>query len=129
MSTYKWITRPEVRILLPHQLDGSTDVLELVGDLGWQDNDGYKLWLPEGWRWNGSSIPEFAWPLIGHPLTPSFLYASALHDAGCRARTEPSHIVHKRFYYGLRASGVSWRTAYTKYAIVREFGPSFPGFT
>lgn len=36
--------------------------------------------VPEGFVCDGSSIPRFAWPLIGHPLEGEFGLCGFLHD-------------------------------------------------
>jgi hypothetical protein len=47
------------------------------------DNDEYKLFFPDGYSWDGASIPfGFRW-LIGSKGDPKFLIPSMVHDKMC----------------------------------------------
>lgn len=39
-----------------------------------------KIIVPNGFVCDGSSIPEFAWPIVGHPLLGGNAQAGFLHD-------------------------------------------------
>ena len=50
--------------------------------------------IPEGYRWDGASIPRFCWRIIGNPTDAKFLIPSLLHDVLC----ENHHYVNGNRY-------------------------------
>lgn len=38
---------------------------------------------PEGYSWDGASIPRWAWSIMGHPLEGDLRFASLVHDWLC----------------------------------------------
>ena len=38
---------------------------------------------PEGYSWDGASIPRWAWTVMGHPLEGDLRFASLVHDWLC----------------------------------------------
>lgn len=120
-----WITNPVVKVLLPEAVDApqAGTFLRLETALGWQDEDGTIHTVPAGFVWNGASIPRLFWFPINHPLRNRYLRSSCLHDYGCYLKAEPASVVHRRFYYGLRADGVSWLNAQLMWRAVQLGGP------
>ena len=47
--------------------------------------DGITHWveIPAGYRFDGASIPQLAWSVIGGPFDPQFALAAAVHDWHC----------------------------------------------
>ena len=117
-----WCTMPTI---LPER--GS--YVRLRGDLVFRDTimraggDGDLFVVPDGYRFNGASIPRPLWPLIGHPLFGEYVYPSALHDWECEFQFRPPLEVHHRFGRALRASSLTgWRRDAMVKAVVK-FGP------
>ena len=98
-------------------------VLKLREQLLYTDPNGVTYNVPEGFEYDGASIPKFAWSIVGHPFMPGYIRPAALHDLLCRTRPLPSSRVHKLFYLGLRAEGVGIWRAQLMYRAVDLFGP------
>lgn len=82
--------------------------------------------VPVGTVFNGASIPRGAWTLLGTtPLEGSVLPAAIVHDDMCERVLRTSDEVHKLFYFGLLASGVSRLNARVMYASVLAYGPQW----
>jgi hypothetical protein len=120
-----WITDPPITLLSAssYHVPGAGTWARLEGVLIWQDDDGTAHIVPDQFIWNGSSIPRLLWGWIGHPFRNRYLRSSALHDWQCRERRDPSSVVHRRFYAGLRADGVSWLEAQAKWRGLQLGGP------
>lgn len=97
--------------------------LRLLEPLAYTDPDGVEYTVPVDFMYDGASIPDFAWGVVGHPFMRGYLRPAALHDYLCRTRTLPSRRVHRLFYLGLRAEGVSVWRSHTLYRAVDWFGP------
>ena len=89
----------------------------------WEQDNGFYLEIPEGFVFDGASIPRQAWTLIGHPMTGKYIFPSLLHDYECYTQTSPSKEVHDRFYHALRSRKVNMITARLMWVAVRAFGP------
>ena len=48
-----------------------------------KDNSVYIFYINEGYRWDGASIPSFAWIIVGSKEDVRFQVASMLHDMLC----------------------------------------------
>lgn len=60
----------------------NTDFWDLNGDI-WYFDSAYTdlvIHVPAGYRSDGSSIPAWAWPLVGHPLSGQNGIVGFLHD-------------------------------------------------
>lgn len=89
-----------------------------------------KTWsVPAGAKVDGASIPRTLWTLIGGPFEGKYRHASVVHDYYCDTRTEPWKAVHRVFYEGMRASGVSEIRAKLMYAAVYFGGPDWADST
>ena len=97
----------------------------LLNDFQFTDPNGLTWTTPKGWEVDGASIPQFAWSVVGGPMSGKYLYASIVHDRYCDTKSRTAHDTHRNFYYGMRASGVAERKAATMYLSVRAFGPSW----
>jgi len=60
----------------------------LEHDFGFVRNDGIMVLLLAGCNVNGASIPEFLWPLMGHPLEDENAFWSTPHDGGYGGNAE-----------------------------------------
>ena len=72
----------------------------------------YKLSLPEGYSWDGASIPRPCWSVMGHPLESSVRLASLVHDWRCEhARTGAERMVGDALFLELleKAGLPRWR--------------------
>ena len=88
--------------------------------------------VPEGFTFDGASIPRWLWPIMGHPLMGRYRNAAIIHDylywLGRRAgrprfdRKKSDRI----FFAAMRANGVGHERALLMYWAVRLFGPRFP---
>lgn len=97
--------------------------LELTQPFSFADPKG-KLWsVPAGTVVDGASIPQVFWSVIGGPFEDNYREASVIHDFYCDRKTEPWEDVHKVFYDGMMARGVTPFKAKMMYAAVYNFGP------
>lgn len=120
----EWLDDAVIRIL---RLDerGNGDRAELAQPLRFIDSDGTLCTVPAGFEFDGASIPPWAWAWIGAPLEGPYVRSAALHDHGCRTRTEPARTVHDRFHRSMRAEGVAQWRAWLMHRAVRHFGPTW----
>jgi hypothetical protein len=102
--------------------DDGTTLLRLTAPLVWVDPDGTVQTVEKGSITDGASIPRWAESLIGGRYDGPWVRAAAMHDDGVQRRTEPWPVVHRRFYNGMRADGVSWLTAQVMFRAVWWFG-------
>lgn len=70
-----------------------------------------EITIPEGFEWDGASIPRLFWSVVGSPYSPKFITASLVHD----------YLIHidwdgasrdQTFYQILLGSGVSYSKSY-----------------
>ena len=81
--------------------------------------------IPDGFAFDGASVPQWAWSIIGHPFMRGFRRAAAMHDYHCRYENISSKRAHYLFYLALRSEGVSFWRAQAMYRAVLWFGPRF----
>lgn len=87
----------------------------------------HTITLPEGYGFDGASIPRPIWSIVGHPFDPSFIEAAAVHDWYCDRAAELRDyqlrvIGDAVFFALLRRAGVSWFKRSAMYAAVRVYG-------
>lgn len=98
-------------------------LMQLVQPYSFTEPSG-KVWtVPIGAKVDGASIPRVLWTFIGGPFEGKYRDASVIHDFYCDIRTEPWQAVHRVFYYGMRAAGVSQVKALYMYTGVYFRGP------
>lgn len=97
----------------------------LTSELTYVASTGEKFVVPEGFIYDGASIPNIMWGLVGHPFMHGYIRPAALHDFLCRNKVGSSRHVHQIFYDGLRAEGVNRLYSRLLYWAVRWFGPRF----
>ena len=72
----------------------------------------YKISLPEGYSWDGATIPRVWWSIMGHPLKQEFRLASLIHDWRCEhAKTGAERMVGDALFLELleQAGLPRWR--------------------
>ena len=94
-----------------------------LGPVSWQQDNGVRVEIPAGTVFDGASIPRQAWSVIGHPMHGRYVLPSLLHDYECTLRAHPAPVVHRRFFFALRAQGVGMVRATIMWSAVRVFGP------
>lgn len=115
------------RLILEPLADGR--LMRLVESFGFQDSKEKRWPVPVGAKIDGASIPQSLWSLIGGPFEGKYRDASVVHDYYCDTRSEPWRAVHRVFYDGMRASGVSSIRAKVMYAAVYFGGPRWSDTT
>ena len=82
------------------------------------------LMVPDGYRYDGASIPRWAWCIFGHPLSPEFRWASLFHDRLCEDATSLEARTHADavFLELLREADVSQWRRLLMWAAVRCYG-------
>ena len=79
--------------------------LKLPGLIGLAD-------IPEGYSWDGASIPRWAWSIMGHPLEGDLRLPSLIHDWLCEHSATPADrmVADAISFLLLSRAGVSrWR--------------------
>jgi len=99
--------------------------MELLKPLIYTARDKQEWVAPAGYKTDGATIPQVAWSFVGGPFSGAYRQAAIIHDVACDEKNRPWKEVHRTFYYGMRASGVSETKAKTMYAAVYIFGPKW----
>jgi hypothetical protein len=97
--------------------------MQLVQPFNYIDSHNVSWPVPAGTIVDGASIPQAFWSIIGSPYTGKYREASVIHDYYCEAHSRHWKAVHKVFYDGMLARGVSPVQARVMYAAVYRFGP------
>lgn len=97
--------------------------MKLLEDFTYKDPSGNLWTVPKGTIVNGASIPSLFWTTFGSPFVGDYRYASVVHDYFCDQETFPWKNVHRIFYYGILATGVSQIKAKLMYTAVYVAGP------
>ena len=82
-----------------------------------------RVTVPDGYTFDGASIPRFAWSLVGTPFAPELIMAACAHDWLCEHVTtyEQRVIADACFMARLAMDGVPyWRRA-AMYLAVRFY--------
>lgn len=82
--------------------------------------------IPVGYRFDGASIPRFAWSIIGAPFEPDFCLAACVHDFYCEHSHElgdyQARVIGDAVFFALLAkAGVSQRRRALMYLAVRLY--------
>jgi hypothetical protein len=102
-------------------LDGSYTLLKplvLITD-NWET-----ITAPEGFTWNGASIPVFFHRVCGSPMMPQNVRASCIHDRIYGLQLFPRLYCDELFYKILRHDKKNYFIAKGMYRAVRVFGAS-----
>ena len=109
------------RLILEPLRDGR--LMRVIEPFGFLDPEQKRWPVPVGTKVDGASIPQPLWSLIGGPFEGKYRDASVVHDYYCDVRTVPWKAVHRVFYLGMRASGLSDQRAKLMYTAVYFAGP------
>jgi len=104
-------------------LNDGTHRVKLLEDLIFIDSTGKRWTAPKDSVVDGATIPPEFQSIIGTPYGGAYTLASVIHDVACEERTESWQEVHRAFYDGMLASGVSEEKASLMYLAVYEGGP------
>lgn len=78
--------------------------------------------IKEGFRFDGASIPRFAWRIVGHPLQGNVLPAALLHDAKYKTQYISKDIADVEFFNDMGICGVNFPKRCLFYLAVKFFG-------
>ena len=81
--------------------------------------------VPKYFQYDGSSIPTAAWPLIGTPFNPRFMYASVFHDWVYHTHMMARKTADQMLYDLLVGDGVPDTKAWIMFTAVDNFGKSY----
>jgi hypothetical protein len=88
---------------------------------------GLLIAIPEGYSWDGASIPRLCWSIMGHPLEADLRLASLVHDWHCEhAKNKADRMVGDALFLALlrRAGLPKWRRL-AMWAAVRVYAVFF----
>ena len=114
---------PTVNLSIPelkYTSNNTSNLYKIVEDSTYVIGD-FIYTLKAGFEWDGASIPNWAWNIVGTPYEPRFMAASALHDDMYR-KTLPRKHADLYFYWILLNSGVKQTIAEKMYYAVRIGG-------
>lgn len=105
---------------VPHQ-----DILELTENLEYYDARSKQLFvIPKGFRWDGASIPQELWILMGHPFSKAVRASSCLHDFLYENEVIPKKKADQMFADALQEEGMEYNLANMFYLGTRLAGRS-----
>lgn len=78
--------------------------------------------IPQGFMFDGASIPKFAWSIIGSPFTGKYYNAGLMHDYFYRTGIVTKKEADELFYVKMRQDGVGYIKANLMFAAVKMFG-------
>ncbi len=88
--------------------------------VGEEDSD-YSITVKKGFIFDGGSIPQFAWSLVGSPMGKGG-QVYCIHDALYRSEALPRKEADRIMLEGLEIKGYGWMARNTIYYAVRLFG-------
>jgi len=74
----------------------------------WFVIDGNDYVIKRGYWWNGASIPQFAWSIVGGPWQDEVYFGALIHDILYGAQVFPRRICDEVFYQVNDMSGMGW---------------------
>ena len=93
-----------------------------VGKTDYLTDHGIVITVPVGFVSDGASIPRFAWPIIGSPLTGKYRAAAIIHDYCYFMQMFSREISDMIFLNAMKVLKVSKWKRYIIYWAVRMFG-------
>lgn len=85
----------------------------------------YEITIRKGFVYDGASIPQLAWSVVGSPFTGMYLEAATIHDAIYYSAWQYGRkLADEIFLFIMLEMGVSKAKAYTMYNSVRMGGSS-----
>lgn len=88
------------------------------------ENKKYTITVYSGFEFNGASIPQALWSIVGCPMGGLYSAAACLHDALYTSKLFDRKTCDKFFYEAMISCGVDKATAIEMYLAVRAFGQS-----
>lgn len=85
-------------------------------------NKGERIDIPEGFIFDGASIPRFLWSVVGHPLEQIYLAAACIHDYLYVKQYYTRRRSDGIFLEAMRDKGVAWLRRTMMWLAVRIFG-------
>ncbi len=116
---------PKVETLPDGRIQLLQNLTVAVWSVWWTIN--IDIFVPEGFKSDGASIPRILWPILGAPIANRHLKAAIVHDFLCENATtyEQRVIGDAIFFHLLKDCGVAyWRRA-CLYAGVRVYARFF----
>lgn len=93
---------------------------------GWFQAAGHPpVFIPEGFKTDGASIPRFFWRVIGTPFQPEIITAATAHDVLYHSSRWKRWRADAMFRDLLMEHGVGWVRAHLMWFAVRAFGGLF----
>lgn len=92
-------------------------------DLTYVDPKGVSWYAGKGLVFDGASIPQALWSIVGSPYTGLYRRAAVIHDYYCTYLYRKWESVHRAFYDAMITDGVSKFKALAMYYAVFRFGP------
>lgn len=83
-----------------------------------------KIDIVSGTKWDGMSIPAFAWSIVGTPFGPTHELAGLIHDELYKGKHCTRKEADMIMLYILKQKGENWFKRRTMYRAVRLFGRS-----
>lgn len=84
----------------------------------------YRVQLAPGFKFDGASIPKWAWSIVGSPYTGKYRLATLVHDAFYKIKHGPRKLADDIMLHLMKSSGVGSIKANTIYRSVRVGGSS-----
>ena len=110
-------THPEVSMIT------GKDLLVLNERLEYYDVRSKELFVVEvGFTYDGATIPQIFWGVLGSPFDADYRLSSGLHDFLYRNKVVSKKHADQMFYDALRESGVGYCRAQSMYLAVKMFG-------
>ncbi len=88
------------------------------------ENKKYAITVYSGFEFNGASIPQTLWSIVGCPMGGLYSAAACLHDALYASKLFDRKTCDKLFHEAMISSGVDSALAKKMYLAVRAFGGS-----
>ena len=86
------------------------------------ENEEVTLQVNPGFDFDGASIPQALWSVIGSPMTGGYQRAGCLHDALYASEYYERSVCDKLFLDAMESDGVNYVKRYAMYYAVRSFG-------
>lgn len=117
-----WLSEIEKTSIKKKPFLNQRELSIVVKDL--KNKECYEFAIPEGYCWNGASIPRIFWRIIGSNTDNDFLIASCIHDFMCENHEviDDRRLLSSKIFRGLLiSSGVSKIKAQTMFLTVDNF--------
>ena len=110
----KFVTDLEIKVQ-------GEQVYEVIAPLVYENLD-KRITVKAGFDFDGASIPQALWSVIGSPMTGGYQRAGCLHDALYASEYYERSVCDKLFLDAMESDGVNYVKRYAMYYAVRSFG-------